>query len=509
MSERIYACLFRLYPSAFRDKYQEEALQLYRDRIRDEAGMFHRCQLYCDLLVDALLGLPQAWRNTYAATSAPSLVTNADCIPSFRVLDKEPLHPAAILIGSTLSFAALSAFGLVISLPAPSRSFSTPSRPLSPVESVLERLNRAASPGNEDQVTTANASAATGAPYAQSSPGDAAATVSVDSSVKLDDAERNHVIQAVAKNLLANHFPREKAEEASNTLLTREKQGEYQAIADGPTLAGRLTADLRSTTQDQHLVIAYSRNPIPNGFSGPSAAALEQYRAAMKQQNCTFVKVAILPHKIGYLKFNSFPDPAICGAIAHAALQQMNQSNVIIFDLRDNTGGFPEMVADMAAPLFDRPVSWYNPRANPSASMLPPEPGSRLANKAVYILTSSRTFSGAEHFTYDLKMLKRVTVVGEITGGAAHSGAFHWIDDHFGMAIPASRITNPYGRPDWEGTGVEPDVKVKAADALATAEKLALEPAKDKRRHRPRKDIVSCSHPHNISRTSRFQSIKP
>jgi len=28
---------------------------------------------------------------------------------------------------------------------------------------------------------------------------------------------------------------------------------------------------------------------------------------------------------------------------------------------------------------------------------------------------------------------------------------------------------------NWEGTGVEPDVKVPAADALATAEKLAME----------------------------------
>ena len=28
---------------------------------------------------------------------------------------------------------------------------------------------------------------------------------------------------------------------------------------------------------------------------------------------------------------------------------------------------------------------------------------------------------------------------------------------------------------DWEGTGVEPDVKVSAADALTTAEKLAAD----------------------------------
>jgi hypothetical protein len=32
---------------------------------------------------------------------------------------------------------------------------------------------------------------------------------------------------------------------------------------------------------------------------------------------------------------------------------------------------------------------------------------------------------------------------------------------------------NPFGKADWEGTGVESDVKVKAADAVETAEKLA------------------------------------
>jgi C-terminal processing protease CtpA/Prc len=70
-------------------------------------------------------------------------------------------------------------------------------------------------------------------------------------------------------------------------------------------------------------------------------------------------------------------------------------------------------------------------------------------------------------------MLHRATLVGETTGGAAHAGVFHRIDDHFGIGIPQFRIINPYSGRDWEGAGVEPDVKVKAADALVTAEKLA------------------------------------
>jgi C-terminal processing protease CtpA/Prc len=88
-----------------------------------------------------------------------------------------------------------------------------------------------------------------------------------------------------------------------------------------------------------------------------------------------------------------------------------------------------------------------------------------LADKPVYVLTSGSTWSGAEQFSYDLKMLKRATLVGETTRGGAHAGTFHRIDDHFGMGIPEERFINPYGEADWEGVGVQPDVKVKAADA--------------------------------------------
>ena len=40
------------------------------------------------------------------------------------------------------------------------------------------------------------------------------------------------------------------------------------------------------------------------------------------------------------------------------------------------------------------------------------------------------------------------------------------------MGIREARAINPYSEPDWAVMGVGPDVKVKAADALATAEKL-------------------------------------
>jgi C-terminal processing protease CtpA/Prc len=143
--------------------------------------------------------------------------------------------------------------------------------------------------------------------------------------------------------------------------------------------------------------------------------------------------------------------------------------------LRDNHGGFPDMVALISSYLFDHPEYLYNPREAPTQQSWTqsPVPGNRLADKPVYVLTSARTISGAEQFCYDLKMLKRATLVGETTAGSAHAGVWHRIDDHFGMGIPESKVVNPYSKTDWEGTGVDPDVKVNAADALQTAEKLA------------------------------------
>ena len=149
---------------------------------------------------------------------------------------------------------------------------------------------------------------------------------------------------------------------------------------------------------------------------------------------------------------------------------------------RDNGGGNPEMVQFIGAYLFDHPEYWYNPRENTTEQSWTrsPVPGNNLADKPVFVLTSARTYSGAEQFCYDLKMLKRATIVGETTGGAAHSGVWLRIDDHFGMGIPEAKAINPYSSTDWAEIGVEPDVKVEAANALDLALKLARTKPKEK-----------------------------
>jgi len=191
----------------------------------------------------------------------------------------------------------------------------------------------------------------------------------------------------------------------------------------------------------------------------------EHLRSANLLQKCSFEKLELHPGNVGYVKLNRFPDPASCRDIAQAVMQHLNDTDAVIFDLRDCTGGYPEMVRWMAGWLFDHPVAWYNPRATSPAQSVTasPVPGSRLGDKPVFVLTSSRTFSGAEHFTYDLKQLKRATIVGEITSGASHARP----------GAPPTPIAATEPKPVWEGVGVQPDVRVKADNALETAEKLA------------------------------------
>jgi C-terminal processing protease CtpA/Prc len=175
-----------------------------------------------------------------------------------------------------------------------------------------------------------------------------------------------------------------------------------------------------------------------------------------------------------------FADPEICGPTAVAAMNFLANVDAIIIDLRENGGGDPKMIALVSTYLFSQPThlnDLWERKGDTTQQYwtLPYVPGKRLDAKPAYVLTSKQTFSGAEEFSYNLKNLKRATLVGETTGGGAHPVSGHRIDDHFMIGVPFARAINPISKTNWEGTGVEPDVKVAAAEALATAQKLATE----------------------------------
>lgn len=96
-----------------------------------------------------------------------------------------------------------------------------------------------------------------------------------------------------------------------------------------------------------------------------------------------------------------------------------------------------------------------------------------MPNIPVYVLISKQAKSAGEEFVYDLKYLERGTIVGEQSAGAANFGEEFVAKGNFVVWVPVGTAINPMTKTNWEGIGVEPDVKVDADKALDMAYKMA------------------------------------
>jgi retinol-binding protein 3 len=307
--------------------------------------------------------------------------------------------------------------------------------------------------------------------------------------LRLTAAARAHAVAAVAALLDTFYVLPDVAKRVGDTLRARSAGRAHGDDANGVSFAMQLDDDLAELTHDKHLHVMYSALALPpeaptastqtSQVRSPEVAKREQER--LDEMNCGFDKAEVLPGNVGYIKFNLFADPVLCAATASAALTFIAGTRALIVDLRDNVGGDPAMVSYVASYLFDRRThlnDLWTRRTGTTAEFWTRDsvPGRRFGGtKPVYVLTSSRTFSGGEEFTYDLQQLHRATVVGETTGGGAYPMSTHRIDDHLMISVPFARPVNPVTHTNWEGVGVEPDVKVQASDALAVAQRRLRE----------------------------------
>jgi hypothetical protein len=297
--------------------------------------------------------------------------------------------------------------------------------------------------------------------------------------VTVDAAERKKVIDGVDADLKEFYVEAAVAQQMTDALKAHAAKGDYDAISDGDALAERLTKDLQDVSHDKHLHVEFNPFKMPPRAE-PTPEDEARFHQQMERDNCMFNKVEILPNNIGYIKFDGFMDASFCGPTVVAAMGFVAHTDAIIFDIRQNGGGQPAMVTMIASYLFDHPthlIDIYNRKEDSTTQnwTLSYLPGVRLTKQPMFVLTSKRTFSGAEEFAFDLKNQKRATIVGETTGGGAHPVAGHTVADYFAIGVPFAKSLDPVTKTNWEGTGVEPDVKVPAADALTTAEKLAME----------------------------------
>ena len=309
--------------------------------------------------------------------------------------------------------------------------------------------------------------------------------------MNVDAAARKEVVDTLVKRLNDTYVFPETASKMEQAIRAHSAAGEYEQITSARQFAEKLTADLQAVSHDKHLRVRYSHDSIavrPDGPGEPSAEEREAVRRELVRINYGFERVERLPGNIGYIDLRGFTPAEIGGGeTVAAAFTFLANTDALIIDIRKNGGGDPNQVALICSYLFGservhlNDLHWRDGKGERVEEFwtLKDIPGRRYEGKDVYVLTSSYTFSGAEEFANNLKTLKRATVIGETTGGGANPGGGNRLAEHFAAFIPTGRAVNPITKTNWEGTGVEPDVKVPADQALHVAQLAALKKASD------------------------------
>jgi hypothetical protein len=328
-----------------------------------------------------------------------------------------------------------------------------------------------------------------------------ASEVDEGTEVSLLDAEtRTAVIDALVGQLKENYVFVDVAAKMEEDVRERQSKGEYDSITDRTAFAQALTDHLREVSHDGHLEVLPSAMGPSAGvetFTGEIQTESEDPKAtgendslpptaSAEGDSASLYRTEHLSDDVGYIEVPEFPPPESgAGAAAASAINELNDTSALIFDLRENHGGAPEMVALMCSYLFGpdpvhlNDMHWRNGE-NFEVQEFWTQPqqvdGKPYGeDKPIYVLTSHDTFSGGEEFTYDLQALGRATIVGETTGGGANPARPFDLAEDFMVAIPDGTPVNPVTKTNWEGTGVKPDIEVPKEKALETAQDAALE----------------------------------
>jgi len=336
-------------------------------------------------------------------------------------------------------------------------------------------------------VATAALAAATAVAQQPAQPAPKPAAAEQVRDVAVTTVEIRETVEELAQKLDDIYVFPDIAKRYATMLRANAASGAYDGFSSGKDLAERLSNDLNAVSADRHLRVTLREpeQPVQNAAatSGPPRQVFP-WKSIEEER--------WLAPGIAYIRFNVFPSDEATVAAVKAFMIEHADAETIIFDNRTHHGGGLEEMNAMFPYLFaktetlvtmDTRVSNYDGNDDPGLRriaapegvvrhehfVVPSTTEKRLFGAKVFVLTSGRSASAAEHMTLALKHTHRATIIGDTTAGAGHYGGVQPVGDKFDVFIPIGRSFDPDTGKDWEATGIEPDVAVPADQALTEA----------------------------------------
>jgi len=256
----------------------------------------------------------------------------------------------------------------------------------------------------------------------------------------------------------------------SAMLIDNLKNGKYSQISKAGKLADSLKTDILELHFDLHSWVEADRRLLP-------------YDSILRSsQNYGFEKVEIMEDDVGYIKLNEFSPLEEARVFANHALDSLSNCKILIIDLRQNHGGYPQMMQFLSSYFFPVPTkinTLYDRNGDIVDEIWTFDsiPGKRFHDSfPVFILTSKQTASAAEGFVSFFKRTNRAIIIGDTTRGARHPAKEIVINSLFVVSIPYLR-GEEIGV--IEGEGVNPDIQISASLALEKAIEYASSTSDD------------------------------
>ncbi len=236
--------------------------------------------------------------------------------------------------------------------------------------------------------------------------------------------------------------------------------GDILVKVDGQAIAGKTTEQVRELVRGEEgaeLTLTMLRDGAEKTFK-------------LKRQKTVVAVGRMLEGNIGLVRINNFNSGCAKEALAAVAELQKQGATKLIFDVRNNPGGYVSEMLEVLDHLLPEGVLF---RQEDYLGNKSEERSDEACLKMpMAVLVNGDSYSAAEFFAAALQEYEWASVIGEKTYGKGYYQTTYMLSDGSAVNLSIGKYFTPKGVNLTEAGGLTPDVNV-TVDA-ETAEKIAV-----------------------------------